>query len=325
MRNLDIMRPLSAAAILICLSANASRAGDFVPADLGTASVQSMGQASSQPSLDVPRQMIAFRQTATAMRLDGEDAARELTFYLSADQATTAGILRLSYTNAVSVMPDDAMLDVELNGKPLAAFPIRSPNGPATHDIPVSAKDLTVGWNQVRLRAKQHHRIDCSVQAAYELWTQVDPLVSGFLTSARPKDGDLASLLSVGRNGDGATEIRVIAGNDAPQTTLRDSLSLVQTLALVLGREDLSVTVGDVGGSGPGIDLYLGIGGAPAAAAARPRRAHCCTAWRFSSGRAKTVATSLPCAVRTRANFSRFYLPPSTAPCFRSSAQTSSP
>ncbi|MGQ2967232.1 MAG: cellulose biosynthesis cyclic di-GMP-binding regulatory protein BcsB [Allorhizobium sp.] len=258
MRNLDILRPLSAAAILICLSANASSAGDFVPADLGTASVQSTGQRSSQPNLDVPRQMIAFRQTATAMRLEGEDAAKELTFYLSADQVTTAGILRLSYTNAVSVMPDDAVLDVELNGKPLAAFPIRSPNGPATHDFPVSAKYLTVGWNQVRLRAKQHHRIDCSVQATYELWTQVDPLVSGFLTSERPKDGDLASLLSVGRNGDGATEIRVIAGNDAPQTTLRDSLYLVQTLALVLGREDLSVTIGDVGGSGPGIDLYLG-------------------------------------------------------------------
>lgn len=254
MRNLDILRSLSAAAILLCLSTDVSSAGDFVPADLGTASVQSTGQSSS----DVPRQMVAFRQTATAMRLEGEDAARDLTFYLSADQVTTAGILRLSYTNAVSVMPDDATLDVELNGKPLAAFPIRSPNGPATHDIPVAAKDLAVGWNQVRLRAKQHHRIDCSVQATYELWTQVDPLVSGFLTSARPKDGDIASLLSVGRNGDGATEIRVIAGNDAPQTTLRDSLSLVQTLALVLGREDLSVSVGDVGGSGPGIDLYLG-------------------------------------------------------------------
>jgi hypothetical protein len=254
MHNLEILRRLSAAAILVCLSANASGAGDFVPADLGAASVQSTVQTGS----DIPRQMVAFRQPATAMRLEGEDAPRELTFYLSPDQVTTAGILRLSYTNAVSVMPDDAVLDVELNGKPLAAFPIRSPNGPATHDIPVASKDLTVGWNQIRLRAKQHHRIDCSVQATYELWTQIDPLVSGFLTSARPKDGDFASLLSVGRNGDGATEIRVIAGQDAPQTTLRDSLSLVQTLALVLGREDLSVSVGDVGGSGPGIDIYLG-------------------------------------------------------------------
>lgn len=254
MHNLEVLRRLSAAAILICLSANASHAVDFVPADLGAASVQSAGQAVS----DIPRQMVAFRQTATAMRLEGEDAARELSFYMSAEQVATAGLLRLSYTNAVSVMPDDAVLDIELNGKPLAALPIRSPNGPATHDIPVAAKDLTVGWNQVRLRAKQHHRIDCSVQATYELWTQVDPLISGFLTSARPKDGDLAGLLSVGRNGDGATEIRVIAGNDAPQTTLRDSLPLVQTLALVLGREDLDITVGDVGGSGPGIDLYLG-------------------------------------------------------------------
>lgn len=254
MRNRDVLRPLSAAAIFVCLSANASRSGDFVPVDLGTASVQSPVQAGS----DIPRQMVAFRQSAAAMRLEGEDAPRELAFYLSADQVTTAGLLRLSYTNAVSVMPEDGMLEVELNGKPLAALPIRSPNGPATHDLAVAAKDLIVGWNQVRLRAKQHHRIDCSVQATYELWTQIDPLVSGFLTSAGPKDGDIASLLSVGRNGDGATEIRVIAANDATQPTLRDSLPLVQTLALVLGREDLNVSVGDVGGSGPGIDLYLG-------------------------------------------------------------------
>ncbi|RKE79357.1 cellulose biosynthesis cyclic di-GMP-binding regulatory protein BcsB [Rhizobium sp. AG855] len=254
MRNRDMLHRLSGAAFLICLSASASRGGDFVPADLGTTSVETTVQAGP----DLARQLVAFNQTATAMRLEGEDASRELTFYLSADQVTTAGLLRLSYTNAVSVMPDDAVLDVELNGKSLAAFPIRSPNGPATHDIPVAAKDLTVGWNQVRLRARQHHRIDCSVQATYELWTQVDPLVSGFLTSARPKDGDLASLLSVGRNGDGATEIRVVAGSDASQTPLRDSLPLVQTLALVLGREDLNVSIGDAGGSGPGIDLYLG-------------------------------------------------------------------
>jgi hypothetical protein len=254
MRNLEILRRLSAAAILVCLPAGGSRAGDFVPADLGTTSVETAVQAAAPTA----RQMIAFRQTAADMRLEGEDATRDLSFYLSASQVTTAGLLRLSYTNAVSIMPDDAVLDVELNGKPLVAFPIRSPNGPATHDIAVDAKDLTVGWNRVRLRAKQYHRIDCSVQATYELWTQVDPLVSGFLTSARPNEGDFASLLAVGRNGDGATEIRVIAGNDAAQTTLRDSLPVAQTLALVLDREDLSVTVGDVGGSGPGIDLYLG-------------------------------------------------------------------
>ncbi|MDH4413918.1 MAG: cellulose biosynthesis cyclic di-GMP-binding regulatory protein BcsB, partial [Rhizobium sp.] len=254
MRNARMIGRLSAAAILICLSTHASHGGDFVPADLGASGEQIVGQAGSIGA----RQMVAFRQTATDMRLEGEDSARALTFYLSPDQVTAAGTLRLSYTNAVSIMPDDAVLDVELNGKALATLPIRSPNGPATHDFPVTTRDLTAGWNTVRLRARQHHRIDCSVQATYELWTQIDPLVSGFLTEARPRDGDFASLLSVGRNGDGATEIRLISGMEAGQTTLRDSLALVQTLALSLGREDLSVTVDDMGGSGPGIDLYVG-------------------------------------------------------------------
>lgn len=254
MRKLILTKLLSTAALLVWISAGTTQAGDFVPSDLGTGGGTAQGTANTSSS----QQLLAFRQTATDMRLDGEDAARTLSFYLSPDQASAPGTLRLSYTNAVSVLPDDAVLDIELNGKPVSSIPIRSPNGPATHDIPVEAKDLAAGWNQIRVRARQHHRIDCSVPATYELWTQIDPLVSGFLTSVAPKDGDVASLLTVGRNGDGATEIRLVAATEAAQATLRHGLALLQTMALVLGREDLTISIDDLGGSGPGIDLYVG-------------------------------------------------------------------
>lgn len=203
-------------------------------------------------------QLLPFRQSASDMRLEGEDAVRELNFYMAPDQTVGGGTLRLSYTNAVSVLPDDGILDVELNGKPLSSFPIRSPNGPTTHDIPVVAKDLVAGWNTVRLRARQHHRIDCSIDAAYELWTQIDPLISGFVATATGNTGNLANLLTVGRNGDAATEIRLIAKSESARTTLRDSLALLQTLVLVLGRNDIVVSTGEQLGSGPGIDLLVG-------------------------------------------------------------------
>ncbi len=254
MHKSSMLRRFMAAAIFMCLSTSVAPAGDFVPADLGA----STKQIADQQATPVVRQMAAFRQTASDMRLEGEDVTRDLTFHLSPEQAKAPGLLRLSYTNAVSIMPDDAVLDVELNGKPLTTFPIRSPNGPMSHDLPVAAKDLTAGWNTVRLRARQQHRIDCSIEATYELWTQIDPLISGFLTGARPKDGDFASLLSVGRNGDGASEVRVIADSETAGTTLHDSLPVVQTLALLVGREDLQVVVGNTGGTGPGIDLHVG-------------------------------------------------------------------
>lgn len=242
------------AALLVSVQARPTIAAGLAPAELVAATPPAASTLASAGS----HRTLPFRQSAGDMRLEGEDATRELSFHLSPDQVAGGGAVRLSYLNAVSVLPDDAVLDVELNGEPLETLPIRSPNGPMTHDLPVAAAKLVPGWNTVRIRARQHHRIDCSVDASYELWTQIDPLVSGFVTKVEPKDGDLASLLSVGRNGDGATEIRLIASPETPQATVRDSLSVVQTLALVLGRSDLAVAVGAEEGMGPGIDLYVG-------------------------------------------------------------------
>jgi cellulose synthase operon protein B len=248
-RNLTVLLS-TATALLLAVPNISTAASELTPAttSLSTTAPMSGGQS----------QLVSFRQSGSDMRLEGEDAVRELTFYLSPDQAATGGALRLSYMNAVSVLPDDGTVDVELNGQPLSSFPIRSPHGPTTHDVPVAAKDLVAGWNSVRIRARQHHRIDCSIDATYELWSQFDPLVSGFVASVPAKDGDLASLLSVGRNGDGATEIRLIAKPEASSTALRDSLALMQTLALVLGRNDIVVSTGELAGTAPGIDLYVG-------------------------------------------------------------------
>jgi hypothetical protein len=244
----------TAAAMFIFMSAETQAANGLVPFEFSASTVSSPSAIGETGTW----QVIPFRQPAADMRLEGEDAARDLTFHLSPNQVSAGGLLRLSYTNAVSVLPDDGLLDVELNGKPLATFPIRSPNGPTTHDIPVAASDLAAGWNTVRIRVRQHHRIDCSVNATYELWTQVDPLVSGFVSSVEPKDGNFASLLAVGRNGERATEIRLIARPEAFQTTVQDSLALLQTLSLILGRDDLVVSVGNAPGTGPGIDLHVG-------------------------------------------------------------------
>lgn len=251
MRNRSLIMLLSTVAALVCATSSyAASAEDIAPLVLASPLTETAAKGQYQ--------MLPFRQSASEMRLEGEDAVRELGFYMSPDQAVVGGTLRLSYTNAVSVLPDDGVLDIELNGKPLSSFPIRSPNGPTTHDIPVAAANLVAGWNSVRLRARQHHRIDCSIDATYELWSQIDPLVSGFVARAPSRDGDLASLLAVGRNGDAATEIRLIANPETARTTLRDSLALLQTLVLVLGRNDIVVSVGEVQGTGPGIDLLVG-------------------------------------------------------------------
>lgn len=210
------------------------------------------------PSIPAAERLIPFMQSRSDMRLIGEDDTRHLTFYLSPEAAAVGGRLRLVYTNAVSVMPDGASLGVSINGRRAGDIPIRSPQGPLATEIPLPNDALVVGWNTVRVRAQQQHRVDCSIEAAYELWTQLDPATSGFVSSVAGEDHDLTAMLTAGRTASGETEIRVITSPDGAEGAARESLEAVQSIALLLGRKDLRVVFSEAEGTGPGIDLFVG-------------------------------------------------------------------
>ncbi len=117
---------------------------------------------------------------------------------------------------------------------------------------------LQPGWNTVTLRARQHHRVDCSLEAVYELWTQIDAVQSGFLANGKTAPGHAAVLMAAGRTQAGVTELRVIAPAAAVEATARQALPAVQSLALLLGRDDLKVVFAEAPTGKSGIDLYLG-------------------------------------------------------------------
>ncbi len=234
------------------LSSPARADSGLLPADLtGVVSGQSAG-------LPAAERLVPFMQSGSDMRLIGEDDTRHLSFYLSPEAAAAGGRLRLVYTNAVSVMPDGANLSVSVNGRPAGDVPIRSPQGPLATEIPLPHDALVPGWNTVRVRAQQQHRVDCSIEAAYELWTQLDPATSGFVSSAAAEDRDLTAMLAAGRAASGETEIRVITSPDGAEGAARESLEAVQSIALLLGRKDLRVVFSEAEGTGPGIDLFVG-------------------------------------------------------------------
>ena len=156
---------------------------------------------------------IAFAEPASAFLLDGEDDVAHFTFHLSGAQAAAGGKLRLAYQNAVSVLPDTSAMDVEVNGKEAGGFAIRSPNGFLEEGLSIPSALLKPGRNVVRLRARQHHRVDCSLDATYELWTRLDPAKTGFVTPKAEAFSDFDSLLSVGTNADVHAPLR---GTDPP-------------------------------------------------------------------------------------------------------------
>lgn len=205
--------------------------------------------------------LIPFEQPASAMKLTGEDDSLQLTFALPERVRLAGGTLEIAYDNAVSVLPDTARVEVVVNGQAVGDFAVRSPNGIATISIPLKGEQVKSGRNLVRLRAVQHHRVDCSLPATYELWTRLSASASGFRTAMPVHFEEPSDLLSVGRNERDQTEIRLIAFPDGGPGLVNQALPVIQSLALAMNRKDVVVRVAPEPGHGPGIDLYVGEAG----------------------------------------------------------------
>lgn len=218
-----------------------------------------MPQAPAKAAVSAaPSNLVPFEQGANRLELTGEDDTTILSFYASAEQVAAGGSLQIAYRNAVSVLPDTGTVEVGVNGRPAGSFAIRSPNGLKLETLPLSAGSLRIGRNEVSLRARQRHRVDCSIDATYELWTRLDPALSGFLAGAPARFSALDELMGLGRNAAGVTDIRLVVARGASAAALSESARVVQALALFLNRDDLVVSTGETGGQGSGIDLYVG-------------------------------------------------------------------
>jgi hypothetical protein len=262
-----------ASAATLSLEAGANGTGDTGPgaagggmAGLGEGTILStrpMSLARAAAARD--HLLIAFEQPKSALTLEGEDDAVQLSFMLDKAILPAGGDLVIAYRNAVSVMPEASVLSVTVNGTPIGEFAIRSPSGFDRQRLAISPALLRPGLNQVRLRAVQRHRVDCSMEATYELWTEIDPHLSGFRPYRANRPNDFANLRTIGRNDDGLTDLRLVLPENAGAEALNRAAPLVQTMALALNRDDILVSVAETPGSGPGIDLVVVTDEAPAA------------------------------------------------------------
>lgn len=202
--------------------------------------------------------LVPFEESADMLMLNGEDDSIVLTFSATAAQVAAGGVIQIGYQNAVSVLPDDSILDVELNGKALGSFPIRSPNGIGIEKLAVTASDLKPGRNKILVRARQIHRVDCSLEATYELWTKMDAQVSGFASAVPSTFNTIEDLAGIAKTTEAKTDFHLIFPTAVTPEILNDALPLVQIMALYLNRTDIQVTVANQPGTGPGIDFYIG-------------------------------------------------------------------
>ena len=192
-------------------------------------------------------------------RLNGEIDRREWVLNLTQDEAIAASALQLAVTSAISVMPEASALKIEVNGHSFASQRLRATRAAGIQRIELSPGTLVAGANLIRVEARQRHRVDCSINSTYELWSEIDPVRSGLLmattASTRRTLGDLAAIWP---NDRGEVRMTAILPVDSGQETMQAAMTIVGQVALMTGTLHPVVDVAREPGSGPGLDIQFG-------------------------------------------------------------------
>lgn len=192
-------------------------------------------------------------------KLSGETDHLVWPVWVTASEAAQTPRLRLAYNAAVSVMPEASRLDVTVNDRAVGGWRIAS-GGNRTLEVALPGGVLKPGWNMIRIDAEQRHRVECTIPATYELWTEIDSVRSGlvFATGYAPERRGLSDIAGIAPDDHGRVHIRLVSPQDPEPTQLRRALRLVQAMTVAGGYLDPVVEVTRTLGKGAGIDLLIG-------------------------------------------------------------------
>jgi hypothetical protein len=192
-------------------------------------------------------------------RLIGEIGASEWPFFVTGAQSQAKLRFQVGYLAAVSVMPEASFLTLVINDVPVGRTNIIGTRGvrTATFDIPEGL--VKQGFNSVRLTAEHRHRVDCSLNATYELWTQIDPTLTGLIL---PKSdagvSNLAELAGLPPDLEGALPIRAVLPARNSLANVERVVRAVQAISLAGRFAQPIVDVGPMADGEYGINLAIG-------------------------------------------------------------------
>ncbi|HLM41204.1 MAG TPA: cellulose biosynthesis cyclic di-GMP-binding regulatory protein BcsB, partial [Microvirga sp.] len=154
----------------------------------------------------------------------------------SAGEAARPAKFKLAYRNAISVMPETFRLTVQVNDVVIGETAVQNANQTETLSLNVPVGILQAGFNSVRVKVRQTHRVDCSVDSTYELWTQLMQDQSAFtFTGGSGEIRSLQDLPAIQPSRDGTTSIRVRTPSNRETAGLNQASRAVQS-AVMFGR-----------------------------------------------------------------------------------------
>jgi cellulose synthase operon protein B len=217
------------------------------------------------PRQQAPRPAIAgamlrhLTNNIQGYRLAGEIGASEWPIYVTEAQASRRLQFRVGYLAAVSVMPEASALTLTINDQTIGDTPIRAVQEVETIVFDIPPGVMRPGFNSVRLSTSQRHRVDCSLEATYELWTQIDPTETGLVLPE--DDAGVASLSDLGAlppDEQGALPIRAVLGANARAFEIERMLRAAQAISLAGHFEQPVVDAGPAAGGRYGANLFVG-------------------------------------------------------------------
>lgn len=213
---------------------------------------------------DVSNDAMLHRLGSGAHRLmfSGETDGRAFPIFLTGTEARARARIHITYTNAVSVMSEASRMRISVNDVVVSETPIASPaaEDPQTLDVDLPASLLEPGFNAVKIEVQQRHRVDCSIAATYELWTQIDPANSGLTFDGLTPEpiGDLAELPALPPAADGTVALRLVVPKGIDASGLERLMRVAESVAL---RGHFPHPVVEVVGAPvekPGLDIVVG-------------------------------------------------------------------
>ncbi|GJE02569.1 cellulose biosynthesis cyclic di-GMP-binding regulatory protein BcsB [Methylobacterium isbiliense] len=198
-----------------------------------------------------------FPAGTQGFRLAGEEDVLRYPVFLTEAQTRGQTRLRVSYLSAISVAPEASSLTASVNGTKVGWTRIQAPGAVKVVEFALPDGLLRPGYNAVTLTASQRHRVDCSLGATYELWTQIDPSRSGLVVPTA-SDLDLRSLAALEPDESGALPVGIALAERPGPDRLERIVGAVQAVALVGRLARPAVTVGPPLAGRTGVTLVVG-------------------------------------------------------------------
>lgn len=249
--------PALAQAIFLTAPQEVSRVD--LPQAPAAASVPAPAAAPS-PAPARPRMILRhLANNIQGYRLAGEIGSSEWPIYLTDKQARRRLQFQLGYLSAVSVMPEASRLTLAVNDQPVGAAVISAAQTVKTVVLDIPPGLLRPGFNSVRITTEQRHRVDCSLEATQELWTQIDPTQTGLLIDESDAAIDaIADLGALPADEQGALPLRAVMPDKPAPRDMERMLRVVQLISIIGRFEQPVVDSGALAGGRYGANLLVG-------------------------------------------------------------------